>query len=154
MPLLEERIRILREAAEVLCKVCFFLINVIGAATKLMQEFDLSIAKIISDSNGSAARLVNLLTDKFPCFRDETKFEGKTVRFFKRAQIFAADLWAAFDGNGLGQFNDIDQITMFAGRVASAYFQAIYAHIHRLSYTTATTKIWCFKLQSSFGGPY
>jgi hypothetical protein len=37
------------------------------------------------------------------------------VRFLKRAQIFVADLWAAFDGEGYGEFNDIDKITMFAG---------------------------------------
>jgi hypothetical protein len=37
------------------------------------------------------------------------------VRLLKRAQIFVADLWAAFDGEGYGTFNDIDKITMFAG---------------------------------------
>jgi hypothetical protein len=37
------------------------------------------------------------------------------VRFLKRAQIFVADLWAAFDGESWGEFNDIDKITMFAG---------------------------------------
>src|ERR1700753_2903878 len=119
-----------------------------------VQEYELSLTNLISDANGSAARLVNLLTDKFPCFRDETKFEGKTVRFFKRAQIFVADVWAAFDGDGLGQFNDIDRITMFAGSVYSTDFQAIYTHEHRLSHTTATPKIWCFKLQSSIRGSY
>jgi hypothetical protein len=58
---------------------------------------------------------VNLLAEKFPCFRDEGTFERKKVRFLKRAQIFVADLWAAFDGEGYGEFNDIDKITMFAG---------------------------------------
>jgi hypothetical protein len=58
---------------------------------------------------------VNLLADYFPSFRDETKFEGRRVRFLKRAQIFTADLWAAFDAQGYGEFDDIDKITMFAG---------------------------------------
>jgi hypothetical protein len=58
---------------------------------------------------------VNLLAEKFPSFRDEGTFERKKVRFLKRAQIFVADLWAAFDGEGYGEFNDIDKITMFAG---------------------------------------
>jgi putative queuosine salvage protein len=58
---------------------------------------------------------VNLLADKFPSFRDETKFERKKVRFLKRAQILVADLWAAFGGESFGKFNDIDKITMFAG---------------------------------------
>lgn len=56
-----------------------------------------------------------MLADRFPCFRDEAKYEGKKVRFLKRAQIFVADLWAAFNGESYGEFNDIDKITMFAG---------------------------------------
>lgn len=32
----------------------------------------------------------------------------------KRAQILVADLWACFDGQGFGQFDDIDSITIFA----------------------------------------
>ena len=36
------------------------------------------------------------------------------VFLYKRAQIFAGDLFGAFGGRGLGAFHDIDQITMFA----------------------------------------
>ena len=43
------------------------------------------------------------------------RFENrKSVRFLKRAQICVADVWAAFDGEGFGQFHDIDKITIFA----------------------------------------
>ena len=43
------------------------------------------------------------------------RFENrKSVRFLKRAQICVADLWAAFDGESFGEFDDIDKITMFA----------------------------------------
>jgi len=60
--------------------------------------------------------LVNILTRDFSCFRDEFKFEGrrKPIRFFKRAQILVADLWACFGGESYGAFKDIDKITMFA----------------------------------------
>lgn len=57
---------------------------------------------------------MNLLASHFPSFRDEARFEGRRVRFLKRAQILAADLWAAFDGSSYGNFKDIDKITMFA----------------------------------------
>jgi hypothetical protein len=70
---------------------------------------------LIEDANQSAAGLVNLLAERFPCFKDEGRFEGQKVRFLKRAQILVADLWAAFEGEGHGSFNDIDKITMFAG---------------------------------------
>jgi hypothetical protein len=73
------------------------------------------VAILIQDSKNSAAGLVNLLAERIPCFRDEGKFEGKKVRFLKRAQIFVADLWAAFGGEDYGSFDDIDKITMFAG---------------------------------------
>ena len=36
------------------------------------------------------------------------------VAFYKRAQIFAADVYGAFGGRSLGAFRDIDALTMFA----------------------------------------
>lgn len=44
-----------------------------------------------------------------------TRYEGREIRFLKRAQILVADLWACFDGGGYGRFDDIGVITMFAG---------------------------------------
>lgn len=73
------------------------------------------MVELIKSAEGSAGKLVNLLAMRFPCFRDETKFDRRKVRILKRAQIFVADLWAAFDGEGYGEFDDIDNITMFAG---------------------------------------
>ena len=36
------------------------------------------------------------------------------VTFHKRAQIFISDLWSLFKGEGLGRFDDISTLTMFA----------------------------------------
>ena len=36
------------------------------------------------------------------------------MHILKRAEILVADLWACFEGQGLGAFTDIDTITMFA----------------------------------------
>lgn len=36
------------------------------------------------------------------------------VFFYKRAQIFVGDLYGAFGGEGLGHFEDIGELTMFA----------------------------------------
>ena len=80
-----------------------------------MQNYECSVTKMIQSANHSAAAMVNLLADNFSCFNDCTSFENrKSVRFLKRAQIFVADLWAAFDGESWGEFDDIDKITMFA----------------------------------------
>ncbi|BDD62247.1 hypothetical protein MPDQ_002850 [Monascus purpureus] len=97
MPLFKERVQCLREAGKVLC-----------------EEFDGSFVNCIYDANHSSAVLVNLLADRFPCFRDEATFNGRKVRFYKRAQILVADLWACFDGQSYGEFSDIEKITMFA----------------------------------------
>jgi len=96
MPLLDERITLLRETAQVL-EACF----------------DGSIVNVITQANHSAAGMVNLLVDYFPGFRDEHRFHGKTIRFYKRAQILVADLWAAFHGKDYGAFDDIGHITIF-----------------------------------------
>lgn len=69
----------------------------------------------MTSADQSAAGLVNILAEHFPSFRDELRFERRKVRLLKRAQIFVADLWAAFDAEGYGEFHDIDKITMFAG---------------------------------------
>ncbi|KAL6235811.1 hypothetical protein BDW75DRAFT_128083 [Aspergillus navahoensis] len=97
MPLLKERLECLREAGRVLC-----------------NDFGGSFTNCIYNANHSAAALVNLLAESFSCFRDEVVFQGRRVRLYKRAQILVADLWACFDGNGYGEFQDIDKITMFA----------------------------------------
>lgn len=54
-----------------------------------------------------------LLVEQFASFRDECFWHGKTVKFYKRAQIFVADLWACFDQKGYGHFEDIDHLTIF-----------------------------------------
>ncbi|KAL2849564.1 hypothetical protein BJY01DRAFT_210526 [Aspergillus pseudoustus] len=97
MPLLHERFECLREAGRVLC-----------------NDFDGSFTNCIYNANYSAAALVNLLAESFSCFRDEAVFNGRRVRLYKRAQILVADLWACFNGEGYGEFQDIDKITMFA----------------------------------------
>ncbi|THW02012.1 hypothetical protein D6D25_08623, partial [Aureobasidium pullulans] len=77
-------------------------------------DFDGSVANLIEAAGNSAGKLVNLLSHHFSCFNDESKFEKRTVRIMKRPQILVADIWAAFNEESYGEFNDIDAITMFA----------------------------------------
>jgi hypothetical protein len=97
MPMLQERIAILREAGDV-----------------LYREFQCSPAVLVQRANGSAAALVNLLVQHFPNFNDVALFHGRRVRLLKRAQILVADTWACFEGASFGGFSDIDSLTMFA----------------------------------------
>ena len=77
---------------------------------------DMSVTRLIEKADHSAGKLVNLLVKHFPGFGDGANFDSRRVRFLKRAQIFVADLWAAFNGTGYGHFHDIENLTMFAGK--------------------------------------
>ncbi|KAL2044294.1 hypothetical protein N7G274_002999 [Stereocaulon virgatum] len=96
MPMLQDRIYCMREAGYV-----------------LQEKFDGSFVTCLDEANGSAAALVNLMADNFPCLDDRHRFDGRTVRFHKRPQILVADIWACFEGESFGYFHDINQITMF-----------------------------------------
>lgn len=52
-------------------------------------------------------------------------YKGHQVFLYKRAQIFAADLWGAFKGQGYGEFYDIGSITMFADYIVPAVLEQL-----------------------------
>jgi hypothetical protein len=68
---------------------------------------------LIRNAGGRAERLVAEL-ERMPFYRDVAQYEGREVPFYKRAQLTAADLSAAFRGRGPGHFEDLDQLTLFA----------------------------------------
>jgi hypothetical protein len=116
MPMFKERVSCLREAGKVLYEVRSRLLCTKFHTHGNLQKYKCSFTNCIKAADHSAAALVNLLAEDFTCFNDVTHFENrkKSVRFLKRAQICVADLWAAFDGESWGHFEDIDKITMFA----------------------------------------
>ncbi|XP_064466416.1 queuosine 5'-phosphate N-glycosylase/hydrolase-like isoform X2 [Ornithodoros turicata] len=124
MPLLEERHRIIRECGKGLCEEHYgTLCKGSGSLT-----FGGSFTNCITQSSQSCQKLINLLAEHFPSFRDEAVFEGFRVSFYKRAQILVADLWSCFEGENLGRFHDIATLTAFADyRVPQvlAYFGAL-----------------------------
>ena len=75
----------------------------------------------VREAGPSARRLVDLVRERLPMFRDEAPqsfpSSSPTIYFYKRAQILAADVWAACgrkrDGSGLGAFTDVDALTTF-----------------------------------------
>lgn len=85
MPLIHERKRIMRENGSILC-------NSFGGSFKgFIDEFHRRY-----HGQGSALDLVKMVTETFPSFRDQVWYQGRTVYFWKRAQILVAELWAAF----------------------------------------------------------
>lgn len=68
-------------------------------------------------------------------FRDHTVYKGHQVFLYKRAQIFASDIWGAFKGQGYGELNDIESVTMFADYIVPAVLQqlGVLKYSHSLS---------------------
>jgi len=77
------------------------------------QRFAGDLGAVVKAASASAEDLVRLLVD-MPFFNDVSDYGGLKVPFLKRAQIAAADLWIAFDGQGPGYFTDLDRLTIFA----------------------------------------
>lgn len=96
-PMLHDRIRVLREAGRFLA-----------------DNYQGRIALLIQQSQNSAQIVIRKLTTGINSFNDVSNYHGQRVAFYKRAQIFVADVWAAFSGKYYGNFNDIDSLTMFA----------------------------------------
>jgi len=87
-------------------------LNTLGEV--LLKGYDGKAHKLVENAGKSVIKLVRLLADNLPSFQDITTYQGHQVFFYKRAQIFAADLYGAFAGKGWGNFMDIDQLTAFA----------------------------------------
>ncbi|KAK7101900.1 queuosine 5'-phosphate N-glycosylase/hydrolase-like isoform X2 [Littorina saxatilis] len=111
IPLIDKRIEIMQEAGKV-----------------LLKKYTGSFVNCIEECDKSAQKLLQLIVRDFPSYRDVVSYNGKQLGILKRAQILIADVWGACEGKGLGEFTDIDTITMFADyRIPQAlvYFGAM-----------------------------
>lgn len=97
IPLIEDRVKNLQQAGKI-----------------LLDKYQGTFAKCIESCGGSAKKLLKLIVDEFESYRDEADYEGRRISIYKRAQILIGDIWACFKGQGLGEFHDIESISMFA----------------------------------------
>jgi hypothetical protein len=72
-----------------------------------------SFERAVASARGSAEQLATSLAE-MPLYRDVARHAGFDVPLYKRAQITAADLAAAFAGRGPGAFRDLGELTIFA----------------------------------------
>ncbi|OON14111.1 g-patch domain protein [Opisthorchis viverrini] len=97
IPLFAERLRLLRESGKT-----------------LVRDFGGSFKNVVQMCERSAFKLLDVLCEHFPSFKDTAIYEGQQVSFLKRAQLLVGELWLCFNGQGVGAFDDIDKITAFA----------------------------------------
>lgn len=88
--------------------------NVQQVGRVLRDHFGGSAARLVEQAQQDAPRLAQTVADHFASFNDTTVYNGHEVRFFKRAQIFVADLHGAFRGERWGRFTNLDALTCFA----------------------------------------
>jgi hypothetical protein len=112
--------------------------------TLLTDHFDGSAAELVRSAGGSASALVATL-GSMPLAHDVVRYgDGPgeiEVPFFKRAQITVSHLARVFDGEGLGRFDDVAQLTAFADNLVPhvlrmsgvlVYDEKLVAHIEDL----------------------
>jgi len=80
----------------------------------LMDKYSGRGSDLVAAAGGSAIKLVRMLAADFSSFRDQATHHGQEVLFYKRAQLFIADLHGALGRKGLGSFKDIKELTAFA----------------------------------------
>jgi hypothetical protein len=80
----------------------------------LLAHYDGDALKLVEAARLSAVELARLVARRFSSFRDVAQYMGAPVFFYKRAQIFTADLYGAFGGRDWGEFMDMDALTAFA----------------------------------------
>jgi hypothetical protein len=97
LQLLERRLKILREVGKVLA-----------------GEFRSKALNLVEGAGPSAVKVAKLLAEAFSSFQDVATYGGQKIFFYKRAQIFAGDLYGAFEGGGPGAFRDMEALTAFA----------------------------------------
>eukprot|EP00768_Dysnectes_brevis_P008997 gnl/Dysnectes_brevis/8621_a15458_253.p1 GENE.gnl/Dysnectes_brevis/8621_a15458_253~~gnl/Dysnectes_brevis/8621_a15458_253.p1 ORF type:complete len:390 (+),score=70.75 gnl/Dysnectes_brevis/8621_a15458_253:48-1172(+) len=110
------------------------------AGRVLLERWGGSVLSMVQSASQSALGLAGILSDNFSSYRDrmtipeavlarppstmdtamlpisvdEHSGDSTTLFFHKRAQIFVAEVWACFGGTGIGEFKDIDTISIFA----------------------------------------
>ncbi|XP_021943215.1 queuosine salvage protein [Folsomia candida] len=90
------------------------VINLQEASRILQEKYQGSFVNCIHLAQKSAQQLLNTLVSDFSSYRDQAVLDSVTVSIHKRAQILIGDIWACHEGQGLGEFDDIDSLTMFA----------------------------------------
>ncbi len=89
----------------------------------LEAKYEGRAENLVEAAGQSADRLIGLLCE-MPYFQDVQQYRGREVPFYKRAQLMAADLSLALPDHPLGQFGDLDELTLFADNLVPHVLRA------------------------------
>ncbi|XP_033829285.1 queuosine salvage protein [Periophthalmus magnuspinnatus] len=88
--------------------------QVLTEAGRVLMEHGGSFRSFISQAGNDAQRMVELITERIPSYRDQAVYQGRVLSFHKRAQILVSDLWGVMAARGEGDISNMDSLTMFA----------------------------------------
>lgn len=97
IPMFEERLECIHEAGRILER-------------KIKGRFD----EVVKRAGRDALKLVSILVSNFPSFNDSSCWNGIIVEFHKRAQLSVKMIHDALKGKELGEFRNLDKLTVFA----------------------------------------
>jgi hypothetical protein len=80
----------------------------------LLRRDQGQFVNMIDRAQRNAVGLSDLLATELSSFADVATYGGHEVRFLKRAQICASDLYGASGGKAWGNLTDLDRLTAFA----------------------------------------
>ena len=132
IPLLEERWKILQEIGK-----------------SMVTNFDGKASNLIKKANKDAQKLLELIVQNFPSFSDIAEYKEKEIYFYKRAQLFIADIYQIFGGKNFGSLENMDEITA----CADYKLPLILRNLEILEYTTALAQKIDSKTEIQKGSP-
>jgi len=80
---------------------------------QILEHYDGKFLNLVTSADHSAVRIAAELA-KFPQYADVAQYHGFAVPLYKRAQIAAADIYLAFEGQRAGALSDLEKLTIFA----------------------------------------
>ena len=80
----------------------------------LRDRYAGSAITLLAHAEGDVDRLIGTLLEEFQTFRDQAEWQGQTVYFLKRAQIFPSDMHFSGITHPAVTFSNLDHLTIFA----------------------------------------
>ncbi len=88
--------------------------NLNEAGKNLLKIYNGHFLSLLKKADFDAVKIVKLLYDEFPSFRDEAVYGVEKIPFLKRAQICASDIAYIFEKYGKRPIINLDLLTAFA----------------------------------------
>ena len=95
--LFDERLKFLNESGKV-----------------ILEKYNGKVSNLLKSADGDVIKILEALTKNFSSYNDSYKYKGNEVHFNKKAQLFISDVFQIFEGEGIGHFHNIQELTALA----------------------------------------